>query len=45
MHNFNQATKGDCSWGIEPENSQMEELNESMLQIKEILFITLTNVF
>lgn len=45
MHNFNQDTKGDSSWGIEPENSQMEALNESMLQIKGILIITLTNVF
>lgn len=45
MHNFNQATKGDSSWGIEPENSQMEELNESVLQIKGILCIIQTNVF
>lgn len=44
MHNFNQAIKKDSSWGIEPDNTQMEELNESMLEIKGILFITLANV-
>lgn len=45
MHNFNQATKGVSSWGIEPKNSQMENLNKSVRQIKGMLLIILTNVF
>lgn len=44
-HNFNRATKEVSSWGIEPKKSQMEKLNKSVLQIKGMLLIILTNVF